>query len=253
MAGAHARRLERRVSRRTAPRRPAPPWWSTPARMPRAEGDVITIAGVFRVHPETKVSTGVLQQFVIGAGATTARRSRSRRRSSPRARRRTSPARRPTTPRSPSWAPRRRRYRTSLLYQKDAFAFATADLVMPQGVDFASREVLDGVSDAHRAPVRHQQRQVPVPSRRPLRLQDDPAAVGRALAQQLRMRGEGPSGPSTVLQFRRLRQRPICRCAGEPRADERVRDQPPGRLPAAHRHQARPRVRHPPARCGPAR
>ena len=36
--------------------------------------------------------------------------------------------------------------RTSLLYQKDAFAFATADLVMPQGVDFATREVLDGIS-----------------------------------------------------------------------------------------------------------
>jgi hypothetical protein len=30
-------------------------------------GDVITFAGVFRVHPETKVSTGVLQQFVITA------------------------------------------------------------------------------------------------------------------------------------------------------------------------------------------
>lgn len=30
-------------------------------------GDVFTIAGVFRVHPETKVSTGVLQQFVATA------------------------------------------------------------------------------------------------------------------------------------------------------------------------------------------
>jgi hypothetical protein len=35
---------------------------------------------------------------------------------------------------------------TSLLYQKEAFAFATADLVMPSGVDFARREVLDGIS-----------------------------------------------------------------------------------------------------------
>ena len=38
-------------------------------------GDVFTIAGVFRVHPETKSSTGVLQQFILtaayagGAGA----------------------------------------------------------------------------------------------------------------------------------------------------------------------------------------
>jgi hypothetical protein len=35
---------------------------------------------------------------------------------------------------------------TSMLYQEGAFAFATADLEMPQGVDFARREVLDGVS-----------------------------------------------------------------------------------------------------------
>jgi hypothetical protein len=34
----------------------------------------------------------------------------------------------------------------SLVYQKNAFAFATADLVMPKGVDFAAREVLDGIS-----------------------------------------------------------------------------------------------------------
>ena len=34
----------------------------------------------------------------------------------------------------------------SLLFHPDAFAFATADLVMPSGVDFARREVLDGVS-----------------------------------------------------------------------------------------------------------
>jgi hypothetical protein len=35
---------------------------------------------------------------------------------------------------------------TSLLYQKEAFAFATADLVMPKGVDFGAREVYDGIS-----------------------------------------------------------------------------------------------------------
>ena len=28
-------------------------------------GDIFTIAGVFRVHPETKVNSGVLQQFVL--------------------------------------------------------------------------------------------------------------------------------------------------------------------------------------------
>ena len=34
----------------------------------------------------------------------------------------------------------------SLAYQKSAFAFATADLVMPKGVDWGAREVYDGIS-----------------------------------------------------------------------------------------------------------
>ena len=36
-----------------------------------AQGDVITIAGVYDVHPETKVSSGILKQFVVGSGAST--------------------------------------------------------------------------------------------------------------------------------------------------------------------------------------
>jgi hypothetical protein len=34
----------------------------------------------------------------------------------------------------------------SMVYHKDAFAFATADLIMPDGVHFAGREVYDGIS-----------------------------------------------------------------------------------------------------------
>ena len=34
----------------------------------------------------------------------------------------------------------------SMVYHRDAFTFATADLVMPSGVDFAARQVLDGIS-----------------------------------------------------------------------------------------------------------
>jgi hypothetical protein len=34
----------------------------------------------------------------------------------------------------------------SMLYHKDAFTFATADLVMPEGVDWSAREVYDGLS-----------------------------------------------------------------------------------------------------------
>jgi hypothetical protein len=97
------------------------------------------------VHPETKVSTGILQQFVIGSGATAT-----------------------SFPISPSiiasgatqnvsgspadnaaitvLGTASTAVGTSMLYQKEAFAFATADLVMPNGVDFARREVLDGIS-----------------------------------------------------------------------------------------------------------
>ena len=37
-------------------------------------------------------------------------------------------------------------YQIAMAYHRDAFAFATADLVMPKGVDFSAREVLDGIS-----------------------------------------------------------------------------------------------------------
>ena len=37
-------------------------------------------------------------------------------------------------------------YSIGMGYHKDAFAFATADLVMPKGLDFAAREVMDGIS-----------------------------------------------------------------------------------------------------------
>ena len=117
---------------------------STGAGIP-AVGDIITVAGVFRVHPETKQSTGVLQQFVIGAGATAT--------SFP-----ISPAIVTTGPtQNVSASPAASavvsfagtlstNHGISMAYQKGAFAFATADMIMPRGVDFASREVFDGVS-----------------------------------------------------------------------------------------------------------
>ena len=37
-------------------------------------------------------------------------------------------------------------YGISLGFGKNAFAFATADLIMPKGVDFSAREVMDGIS-----------------------------------------------------------------------------------------------------------
>lgn len=110
-----------------------------------SQGDVFTIAGVYKVHPETKVSLGILQQFVVGAGATTT-----------------------SWPISPAivasgatqnvsnsaadnsaitfLGTASTAVSTSMLYQKEAFAFATADLVMPKGCDMAAHEVLDGIS-----------------------------------------------------------------------------------------------------------
>jgi hypothetical protein len=110
-----------------------------------AAGDVFTIAGVYRVHPETKASTGILQQFVVGSGATTtswpispaivtsgATQNVS---GSPADNAAITVAGTASTP-----------HGISIAYHKSAFAFATADMVMPRGVDFAAREVFDGVS-----------------------------------------------------------------------------------------------------------
>ena len=109
------------------------------------QGDIFTIAGVFSVHPETKVSTGILQQFVVGTGATTTVW--------------------PISPAIVATGPTQNvsnaagdnqaitiagtastDYGQSMVYHEDAFTFATADLVMPQGVDFSAREVFDGIS-----------------------------------------------------------------------------------------------------------
>lgn len=107
-------------------------------------GTVFTIANVNAVHPETKVSLGEAKQFVITAisgndwtispaiistGATqnidalpvTAAAI--------------------TLVGSASTA-----YEMHLAYHKDAFAFVTADLEMPNGVHFAGRENMDGLS-----------------------------------------------------------------------------------------------------------
>jgi hypothetical protein len=111
-------------------------------------GDVITFAGVYDVHPETKVSTGVLKKFVItadsGASATTLAISP------------TLVATGATQNASGTIADNSAVVKVgagaselldcSMVYHKDAFTFATADLVMPSGVDFAAREVLDGIS-----------------------------------------------------------------------------------------------------------
>jgi len=111
-------------------------------------GDVVTFAGVFDVHPETKVSTGVLKQFVVTANSGTSATSLA---ISPAivasgARQNVSSAIADNSAVVKIGAGANELLNSSLAFQKDAFTFATADLVLPKGVDMASRQVYDGIS-----------------------------------------------------------------------------------------------------------
>lgn len=110
-----------------------------------SKGDVFTIVGVYSVHPETKVSTGVLQQFVATAdGTTSVTVSPTPTTSGPKQNITIVSAgssKNVTVAGTASDA-----LTTSMLYQKEAFTFATADLLLPKGVDFARREMVDGIS-----------------------------------------------------------------------------------------------------------
>ncbi len=115
------------------------------------KGTVFTIAGVFEVHPETKAITNRLQNFVVAAdvtaGSTTANVTispaiviaGSQQNVS------ASPANTAAVTFYGSAAPSTI-YQQAIGFHPDAFTFATADLVMPGGVDFASRQVQDGIS-----------------------------------------------------------------------------------------------------------
>jgi hypothetical protein len=110
-------------------------------------GDVFTITGVFRVHPETKANTGVLQQFTLTAayagGAGNMQIAPAIVTTGPSQNVSNSPANNApiTFANTASVATG-----LSLAFHPDAFTFATADLVMPGGVDMASRVVKDGIS-----------------------------------------------------------------------------------------------------------
>lgn len=111
------------------------------------KGDVVTFAGCNRVHPETKVDTGVLQQFVVTAdyagGAGTLAISPAIVVSGGTQNVAASPTNGGAVTKVGGASAI---YKPSMVFHKEAFAFATADLLMPQGVHFAAREVMDGVS-----------------------------------------------------------------------------------------------------------
>jgi hypothetical protein len=115
------------------------------------KGDTFTIAGVYAVNPQTRESTGALQQFVCTAANTASGGAYTSVAISPPIY--TASHALATVDAFPvasaaiifdgvasSSAPQ------NLIYHKDAFSFATADLLLPQGVDMASRQVHNGIS-----------------------------------------------------------------------------------------------------------
>ncbi|GKS86483.1 hypothetical protein AVMA1855_20045 [Acidovorax sp. SUPP1855] len=110
------------------------------------KGDVITIGGVNRVHPESKVDTGTLQQFVVTAdfagGAGTINISPSIVATGAYQNVTASPANGAAIAKLGTASGI---YRPSLAFHRDAFAFATVDLILPPKKD-AYREVYDGIS-----------------------------------------------------------------------------------------------------------
>jgi hypothetical protein len=111
-------------------------------------GDVFTIAGCNRVHPETKDDTGVLQQFVVTAAKTSGAGEMSFAPAiyTSTGRQNVTAAGLPNSAALVKVGGASAVYKPSLAYHKNAFAFATADLVMPEGVDWSAREVYDGIS-----------------------------------------------------------------------------------------------------------
>ena len=117
-------------------------------------GYIIYFASVTSVHPETKADTGNLAKFVITAdvsGSATSLPISPALRSSGALQNITAmPANNAAIHKNESDDSTdigaSGTFGTSLAYHKDAFVFATADLVLPTGVDFAAREVMDGIS-----------------------------------------------------------------------------------------------------------
>jgi len=112
-------------------------------------GDIFTIANVYAVNPQTRETTGSLQQFTVTAAATGS--STTTVSVSPAI---YTPANALATVDSfpvagavvTMFGAATTQYAQNLVYHKDAITFATADLLLPQGVDMASRQVHNGIS-----------------------------------------------------------------------------------------------------------
>jgi hypothetical protein len=112
-------------------------------------GDVFTIANVFSVNPQTRESTGSLQQFTVTAvetGTSTATLNISPALYTPNNALATVNAMPQASAVVTMLGSANTQYAQNLVYHRDAITFATADLLLPQGVDMASRQVHNGIS-----------------------------------------------------------------------------------------------------------
>ena len=111
-------------------------------------GDVFTIADCYSVNPQTRESTGSLFQFVALASTTsttTATVTVAPMYSAANALATMNVL--PATSKAVVFVgAASSQYAQNLVYHKDAITFATADLLLPQGVDMAARAVHNGIS-----------------------------------------------------------------------------------------------------------
>jgi hypothetical protein len=113
------------------------------------QGDIFTIVGVNAVNPETGQDTGSLQQFVVTADTT----GSSNEIDIPISPTLYSSGAKKTVTALPAdgvgvtfVGTAEASYPQNMVFHRDAHTLVTADLQMPSGVDFAHREVYDGIS-----------------------------------------------------------------------------------------------------------
>ena len=110
-------------------------------------GDIITFMGCNRCHPETKADTGVLQQFVVTADVATSGTTINISPSIVTSGASQNVTASPTNSQAITKVGGASGIRDEmLLFHRDAFTLATADLIMPNGLHFSGRDNQDGIS-----------------------------------------------------------------------------------------------------------
>lgn len=113
-------------------------------------GDVFTVADCYAVNPQTRESTGSLFQFVAVADVTLNGSGAGTITVAPMYSAGNALATVDVLPQSGKAVvfvgAASSQYAQNLVYHKDAITFATADLLLPQGVDMAARAVHNGIS-----------------------------------------------------------------------------------------------------------